>query len=76
VILDAGTGICAMGQQLPADLERVDLLLTHLHMDHILGLGFFAGLYRPDLEIHIWGPDSTVGRLHERLSRYIGVAPL
>ena len=71
VILDAGTGICAMGQQLPADLERVDLLLTHLHMDHILGLGFFAGLYRPDLEIHIWGPDSTVGRLHERLSRYM-----
>jgi phosphoribosyl 1,2-cyclic phosphodiesterase len=71
VILDAGTGICALGQHLPADLERVDILLTHLHMDHILGLGFFAGLFRPDLELHIWGPDSTVGRLRERLSRYM-----
>ncbi len=71
VILDAGTGICALGQQLPADLARVDILLTHLHMDHILGLGFFTGLYRPDLEIHIWGPDSTRGDLRERLGRYM-----
>jgi phosphoribosyl 1,2-cyclic phosphodiesterase len=71
VILDAGTGICPLGNQLPADLQRVDILLTHLHLDHILGLGFFAGLYRPGLDIHIWGPDSTVGRLRERLSRYM-----
>jgi ribonuclease BN (tRNA processing enzyme) len=71
VILDAGTGICALGEHLGADVGRVDILLTHLHLDHILGLGFFAGLYRPDLEIHIWGPDSTVGRLRERLSRYM-----
>jgi phosphoribosyl 1,2-cyclic phosphodiesterase len=28
-------------------------------MDHIQGLGFFAPLYRPDLDVHIWGPAST-----------------
>lgn len=71
VILDAGTGIVQLGNHLPADVERVDILLTHLHLDHILGLGFFDGLYRPGLDIHIWGPDSTVGRLRERLSRYM-----
>lgn len=71
VILDAGTGIVPLGNVLEEDITRVDILLTHLHMDHILGLGFFAGLYRPELDIHIWGPDSTVGRLRERLSRYM-----
>jgi ribonuclease BN (tRNA processing enzyme) len=71
VVLDAGTGIVPLGNQLSEEIERVDILLTHLHMDHILGLGFFAGLYRPELDIHIWGPDSTVGRLRERLSRYM-----
>jgi len=71
VVLDAGTGICRLGNELSDDLERVDVLLTHLHMDHIIGLGFFAGLYREGLDIHLWGPDSTVGGLRERLSRYM-----
>jgi ribonuclease BN (tRNA processing enzyme) len=46
-------------------------MLTHLHMDHIIGLGFFSGLYREGLDVHLWGPDSTVGKLRERLSRYL-----
>jgi phosphoribosyl 1,2-cyclic phosphodiesterase len=70
VVLDAGTGICALGAALP-DLTRVDILLSHLHMDHILGLGFFAGLFRPDLEVHLWGPGSTVQPLRARLTRYL-----
>ena len=71
VILDAGTGICSLGAQLPADVTRIDILLTHLHMDHILGLGFFPGLYCEGLDVHLWGPSSTTGRLRERLSRYL-----
>jgi phosphoribosyl 1,2-cyclic phosphodiesterase len=71
VVLDAGTGICAHGAELPPDLERIDVLLTHLHMDHILGLGFFAGLFRPGLEVHVWGPSSTVLDLRSRLTRYL-----
>jgi ribonuclease BN (tRNA processing enzyme) len=71
IILDAGTGICQLGNNLPSDLERIDILLTHLHMDHIIGLGFFSGLHREGLDVHMWGPDSTVGRLRERLSRYM-----
>src|SRR5690242_21780711 len=33
---------------------RIDLLLSHLHLDHIVGLGFFAPLFREDLTITIW----------------------
>jgi ribonuclease BN (tRNA processing enzyme) len=40
-------------------------------MDHIIGLGFFAGLFRPGLEVHIWGPSSTLLPLRARLTRYL-----
>jgi phosphoribosyl 1,2-cyclic phosphodiesterase len=71
VILDAGTGICALGTQMAATVERVDVLLTHLHMDHILGLGFFDALFRPGLDVHIWGPSSAALGLRGRLARYL-----
>ena len=59
IVLDAGTGIRRMAATIDASVRRVDVLLTHLHMDHIQGLGFFAPLYRPDVEVNIWGPAST-----------------
>ena len=71
IVLDAGTGIRNLGQNLPATLNRVDILLTHLHMDHIQGLPFFAPLRRPGVEIHIWGPASTTLGLHARLQKYL-----
>jgi phosphoribosyl 1,2-cyclic phosphodiesterase len=71
LVLDAGTGIRRMGATIPQALRRVDILLTHLHMDHIQGLGFFAPLYRPDLEVHIWGPGSATLDLQARLVRYL-----
>ncbi len=71
LILDAGTGIRRLAAELPAKVRRIDILLTHLHMDHIQGLGFFPPLHDPDLEIHIWGPASTTLSLGERLRRYL-----
>jgi ribonuclease BN (tRNA processing enzyme) len=40
-------------------------------MDHIQGLGFFAPLYNPEVEVHIWGPASTTLSLGLRLMRYL-----
>jgi phosphoribosyl 1,2-cyclic phosphodiesterase len=71
LVLDAGTGIRRLAATLPPTLKRIDILLTHLHMDHIQGLGFFAPLYRPDVEVHIWGPGSTTMGLEARLKRYL-----
>jgi phosphoribosyl 1,2-cyclic phosphodiesterase len=71
VVLDAGTGIRPLGKALPSAVRRVDVLLTHLHMDHIQGLGFFDCLYRPDFEVHLWGPGSATAGLRQRLSKYM-----
>src|SRR5437867_2225659 len=71
LILDAGTGIRSLSATLDPELRRVDVLLTHLHMDHVQGLGFFAGLYKPGLEVHVWGPPSTTLHLRDRLARYL-----
>lgn len=70
-VLDAGSGIGRLGATIGPETRRIDILLTHLHMDHILGLGFFAPLHRPDLEVHIWGPASTTLNLQSRLGRYL-----
>lgn len=70
LVLDAGTGIRRLGATIGASTPRVDILLTHLHADHIQGLGFFEPLYREGQEVHIWGPASTTHDLRARLSRY------
>jgi phosphoribosyl 1,2-cyclic phosphodiesterase len=72
VILDAGTGIRALGAELARDgLQKINICLTHLHLDHIEGLGFFAPFYDPDCEVSLWGPPSSVRTLKERISRYL-----
>ena len=71
VILDAGTGIRGLGAALAGRCETVHILLTHLHLDHIQGLMFFAPLFDPGVEVTIWGPAGSQHPLRERLARYI-----
>ena len=70
LVLDAGSGIRRLSEAL-GECRRIDLLLTHLHMDHIQGLGFFEPLMSPDIEVHLWGPASPTVSLERRLSRYL-----
>ena len=75
IVLDAGTGIRNLGLALAGSPQRVDILLTHLHLDHIQGLMFFAPLFDADSEIVIWGPAAPDASLRDRIGRYIS-APL
>jgi phosphoribosyl 1,2-cyclic phosphodiesterase len=75
LVLDGGTGIRGLGLALAAGERPLHILLTHLHLDHIQGLMFFAPLFRPQSRIVIWGPAAPEASLEDRIARYIS-APL
>src|SRR5436853_4253142 len=58
VILDAGTGVRALGREL---VERqngavqAEILLSHAHWDHIQGLPHFKPFFAPGNTVRIWG---------------------
>ncbi|MFN2626362.1 MAG: MBL fold metallo-hydrolase [Mycobacteriales bacterium] len=71
-VLDAGTGMRELGRKLLSDGVRcVHVMLSHLHLDHLQGLAFFAPLYQRDVELHLWGPPSPLRSLSERVGLYM-----
>jgi phosphoribosyl 1,2-cyclic phosphodiesterase len=72
LILDAGTGIRSLGRQLEdRGATTVHLLLTHLHLDHLQGLGFFRPFFEHGMDVHIWGPRSPTVSLRDRIALYL-----
>jgi phosphoribosyl 1,2-cyclic phosphodiesterase len=53
-IIDAGSGLGALGGALGDDApDEIDILLSHLHLDHVIGLPFFRPLHlRRSVRIH------------------------
>lgn len=54
IIIDAGTGIRRLGNQLVKDgVKRFSMIFTHSHWDHIMGFPFFKPIYMKDFEIRM-----------------------
>ncbi len=55
IVVDTGTGIIGWGQDLmksPAGSSlRLNILFTHFHLDHLMGILFFDPLYSPSTQI-------------------------
>ena len=63
IILDAGTGLRALGQSLLKEFKsrplNLTLLISHTHWDHIQGLPFFAPIYESRCRLRIIGPSGA-----------------
>ena len=78
VIFDAGSGITKLGKDLMPEIIKhkqdgkgafhITLIFTHTHIDHLLGLPFFAPIYIPDVNLHLIGP-ATMGAEFEDILR-------
>lgn len=52
IVLDAGTGLIHLGA---TDVPKeFDILLSHTHIDHIIGIPFFYPAFKAQENIHIW----------------------
>ena len=72
IILDAGTGIFQLGQELVADNQtEINIFITHTHWDHIQGLPMFQPSFLPTHRINIYGARDLVSGLgiRERLAK-------
>jgi phosphoribosyl 1,2-cyclic phosphodiesterase len=56
LLLDAGTGLSAVTQALAGRAFVGDIVLTHLHWDHVQGLPFFAAGDRDDARVRLLLP--------------------
>lgn len=73
-ILDAGTGILPLGNQLKKEgIRKVHIFLSHMHWDHLIGFPFFKPLYNPDVEITISAPQGK-GRTPQELLEQVFAA--
>lgn len=59
LIFDGGTGLRPLGQHLLAQCPQegpvdADLFFTHTHLDHVVGVPFFAPLFKKDSALRLW----------------------
>jgi phosphoribosyl 1,2-cyclic phosphodiesterase len=79
IIIDAGTGIRALGNYLVQnDLQKgplkTEIFITHTHWDHIIGFPFFHPIYIEDTKLKVYGPitfeEDTIEHIMGDLLRY------
>jgi len=71
IVLDAGTGLRTLGNELMKQRAPVktSLLLSHFHWDHIQGLPFFVPAYLPTTKLTVVGSSDGRHTLRDKLSR-------
>ena len=62
IVLDAGTGLRALGNERMRDgIRNTTILLSHLHWDHVAGIPFFTPVYVPGHRVEIAsGPNGVM----------------
>lgn len=57
LILDAGTGLRGLGEQMMREQKlEAAMLWSHLHWDHVQGFPFFTPAFMPNAKLELYGP--------------------
>jgi ribonuclease Z len=67
IVLDAGSGIYRLTPLIRTD--RLDILLSHAHLDHVVGLTFLLDILycRPVAEVFVWGEAAKLAAIRDHL---------
>ena len=78
LVFDAGTGLRPLGLELIKDrnIRDVDIFITHCHLDHVVGLPFFAPLFRKGYRVRVWAGNLLPANSIERVMRMLMSSPL
>ena len=77
ILLDAGTGMRYLGNQLLAEAPLdADLFFTHTHFDHVCGLPFFKPFFLPQNAFRLWAGHLGGRTTLQRVMREFMAAPL
>ena len=78
LIFDAGTGLRPLGNALIKDksVSEIDIFLTHCHLDHLIGLPFFAPFFFDHFRVRIWAGNLLPHDTVEQVTRKIMSTPL
>mgnify|MGYP000928890583 CR=1 FL=1 len=74
LVFDAGSGLVRLGKTIKGPVD-IDIFLSHVHLDHVMGLAYFAPLYHPGSRIRIWLEQRIAG-LHRKAIRGLFGPPL
>lgn len=78
LIFDAGTGLRPLGNALVRrpELRDVNIFLTHCHLDHVMGLPFFAPFFVDGYNITLWAGNLLPSANIEQVMRRLMSSPL
>ncbi len=72
LVFDCGTGIAMLGDELIKErkIREIDLFISHIHLDHVLGLVVFKPLYDRDFTINIYGQERENLSIEQQLKKF------
>ena len=75
LVLDGGTGLAALGREMmknPDDKRDIHIFISHLHLDHIIGIPLFKPLFQTGRRICFYGESRNGRSLKQQLNLFIG----
>jgi ribonuclease BN (tRNA processing enzyme) len=72
LVFDLGTGARLLGQKLVEEaVDRIYVVLSHTHIDHIYALPYFDPVFSPNARVHIGVPADSAGEARARIGKYL-----